>query len=233
MNSKYNYDQTIKAWAEDDRPREKLLLKGRSALSDAELIAILLGSGTRNETAVDLGKRILGLAENNLEHLGKLTIADFKKIKGIGNAKAITLLAAFELGMRRREFPIRQLPKINSVQVAHEYFAARMGDLDREQFWVMYLTQSNRIIKMECISSGGLTGTVVDPRIIFKRALEENAAAIIMGHNHPGGTNKPSDADDTLTKRINDLGKLMQVRLLDHIIVYSGGFYSYADQGRI
>jgi DNA repair protein RadC len=228
MNS-YEQRQTIKAWAEDDRPREKLLLKGRQALSNAELVAILLGSGTREESAVDLGKRILKMVDNDLATLGRLGVSDLKKIKGIGDAKAISLISALELGVRRRGADVRQIPKITSSASAYEVLASKMADLTIEQFWIIYLDRANAIQQVECVSSGGISGTVVDPRMIFKRALELQSSAIIAGHNHPSGTPRPSDADNRLTQKIKAAGEILDIQLLDHLIVLSSSYFSYAD----
>jgi len=222
---------TIKTWAEDDRPREKLLSKGRQALSDAELIAILIGSGSRNETAVELSKKILVSASNNLNELSKLSINDLTKFKGIGEAKAISIVAALELGRRRKETETTKREKIISSKSAFEIMKPTFIDLPHEEFWILLLNRSNAVIKKECISRGGVSGTVVDTKIILKMALENLASAIMLFHNHPSGNLKPSEADIKITKNIKEASKLMDIQLLDHIIMTDDNFYSFNDEG--
>jgi DNA repair protein RadC len=223
----------IKSWAEEDRPREKMLLKGRQSLTDAELIAILLGSGNKEETAVDLAKRILADVENNLYTLGSKSIRDFMNYKGIGEAKAITIVAALELGRRRASEELPEKVVIRDSSVSFRLLYPLMADLEREVFYVIYLNRGNRVIAKEIISEGGITGTVVDPRIIFKRGLELSATAIILAHNHPSGNLNPSEADKALTNRMIQAGKIIQIDVLDHLIVSGNKYFSFADEGLI
>lgn len=231
----YNTNKlSIKAWAEEDRPREKLLLKGKMALSDAELLAILIGSGSRQETAVELCKRILSTAANNdLNILGKLTVADFMVYKGIGEAKAISIVAALELGRRRRAAEVKKRQQITGSSDAAEIFWPILSDLPHEEFWVIYLNRSNKIMLKERISIGGVAGTVADVKIIFKKALQQLACSIIVAHNHPSGNLRPSKADIQLTKKMVEAGKFLDINVLDHLIITDGGYYSFADEGMI
>ena len=222
---------SIKNWAEDDKPREKLMLKGKSVLSDAELLAILIGSGSRYETAVGLCQRILKSVNNNLNALGKLSITQLSDFKGIGEAKAISIIAAMEIGRRRRAEDAVELIKISSSIMVFEIMQPIIGELMHEEFWVLYLNNSNKVIAKSQISKGGITGTVVDKRIIFKTAFENNAVAMILTHNHPSGKLKPSDADIEITKELKLAGKQLDVRVLDHIIITENGFFSFADDG--
>jgi DNA repair protein RadC len=224
---------SIKNWAEDDKPREKLMLKGKSVLTDAELMAILIGSGSRNETAVELSKRILSSVNHNLNALGKLSIKQLMEFKGIGEAKAITIIAALELGKRRREEESLELVKITSSKTSFEIMQPIIGDLPHEEFWIIYLNNSNKVIYKNQLSKGGITGTVVDVRIVFKAALEHNATAIILAHNHPSGVLQPSDADIQVTKKLKQAGENLDIRILDHIIVTEKGYYSFADNSKI
>lgn len=224
---------SIKNWAEDDKPREKLMLKGKSVLTDAELMAILIGSGSRNETAVELSKRILSSVNHNLNALGKLSIKQLMEFKGIGEAKAITIIAALELGKRRREEETVQLVKITSSKSTFEIMQPIIGDLLHEEFWVIYLNNSNKVVYKNQLSKGGITGTVVDVRIVFKMALEHNATAIILAHNHPSGVLQPSDADIQVTKKLKQAGENLDIRVLDHLIVTENNYYSFADNGKI
>ena len=220
----------IKLWAEDDKPREKLMLKGKSSLSDAELIAILIGSGNRNESAVGLSKRILSGVEN-LNALGKLSLQQLTTFKGIGEAKAITIIAAMELGRRRRSEDTIELAKITSSKIVFEIMQPIIGELPHEEFWVLYLNNSNKVIYKSQLSKGGITGTVVDVRLIFKMALEQNATAIILSHNHPSGVLIASDADKQITKKLREAGKNLDIDVLDHVIVTEKGYYSFRDEG--
>jgi len=228
-----NYTQSsgIKSWAEEDRPREKLMEKGRHALTEAELIAILIASGSRNETAVELSKRILTSVSNDLNDLGKLSVKELMKFKGIGEAKAISIVAALELGRRRKETKISKREKITTSKDVYEIMRASMMDLPHEEFWLLMLNRSNSVIKKELISRGGIAGTVVDSKLIFKIALENYASSIIICHNHPSGNLKPSEQDMKITKTIKEAGKIMEIQLLDHLIVTENGFYSFADEG--
>lgn len=221
----------ITHWSEDDRPREKLMLKGKSVLSDAELIAILIGSGSRNESAVELSKKILQSVEGNLNSLGKLSIAQLIKFRGIGEAKAIAIIAALELGRRRRAEEAIELTKVTSSKVVFEVMQPLIGELAHEEFWVLYLNNSNKIIFKWQLSKGGITGTLVDVRLVFKTALEQNATSVILTHNHPSGKLKPSDADIAITKKMKDAGQLLDIVVLDHIIITENGYYSFVDEG--
>lgn len=221
---------SIKHWNEDDRPREKLLLKGRLALSDAELIAILIGSGSRNESAVSLSQRILAAVDNNLNELGKSTINDLTKFKGIGQAKAIAIIAAMELGRRRRVSDVMERKQISSSKTVFDFFQPIIGELPHEEFWILYLNNSNKIIKSERLSKGGITGTLVDVRLVYKEALQAGATAIILAHNHPSGTLKPSQPDIKLTKKLKAAGESLDIKVLDHLIVTEKAYFSFADE---
>jgi len=222
---------SIKQWAKDDRPREKLLLKGPSHLSDSELVAILLNNGTRDKSAIDLGKEVLQLGKNNLNELGKLTAKDLMRIKGIGEAKAIAISAALELGRRRQASSHLQKPIVSTSRDLANYLQSLFQDHNREIFAVAFLNQSNRINHIETVSEGGITGTIADPRIILKKALEENAVSIILCHNHPSGSLKPSRQDEEITKKIKEAAKYFDIKVLDHIIVSDAGYFSFADEG--
>jgi DNA repair protein RadC len=221
----------IKSWAEEDRPREKLLLKGTSALSDTELIAILLGTGTALMSAVDVAKTILQSVGNNLDDLARLSVKDLTKIKGIGEAKAITIVSALELGRRRKESITQTRPKISGSKDAYDLLKGDLMDIAHEEFWVVLLNRANRIIKKHQISLGGVHGTVADPKIIFKLALEELASGIIVAHNHPSGNLTASQQDIDLTKKLKEAGKLLEIQLLDHLIIAGKNYYSFADEG--
>jgi DNA repair protein RadC len=221
---------SIKNWAEDDRPREKLLLKGKSVLSDAELIAILIATGTREESAVDVAKKILASASNSLTELGKYSVKELKKIKGIGEAKAITIIAAIELGRRRKGEEALEKQQITTSRDAYSYFQPLLEDCKHEEFWIALLNRSSKIIGHKKISEGGITGTVVDTRVIFKYALEDLATSIILCHNHPSGAIKPSDADILLTQKIKAAGQIMNISVVDHIILGEKKYYSFADE---
>ncbi|HOD11035.1 MAG TPA: DNA repair protein RadC [Flavobacterium sp.] len=222
---------SIKNWAEDDKPREKLMLKGKQALSDAELVAILIGSGSRNESAVSLSKRILASVDNNLNALGKLSLKQLMEFKGIGEAKAISIAAALELGRRRRAEETIELKKITSSKAVFEIMQPIIGELPHEEFWVLYLNNSNKVIYKAQLSKGGMTGTIVDIRLIFKVAFEQNATSIILTHNHPSGKLEASDADKEITKKLKLAGEQLDIRVLDHIIVTENGYLSFQDEG--
>ena len=222
---------TIKSWAEEDRPREKLMLKGKHVLSDAELIAILISSGNAEETAVELSKRILAGAENNLNELSRKSVHDLIKYKGIGEAKAITIVAALELGRRRKSEDKLSRGQITTSKDAVDIFQPLLGDKMHEEFWILFLNRANHVIGKNQVSSGGMTGTVVDPKMIFKAALDAKAVSIILCHNHPSGNVKPSQQDTDLTKKILAAGKLLEISVLDHVIVSQGAYYSFADEG--
>lgn len=222
---------TIKSWAEDDRPREKLVSKGRQALSDAELLAILLSSGNKNETAVQLAQRILNNNQNSINQLAKLQLNDLKKFKGVGEAKAVTIAAALEIGRRRTDTITEEKIKITSSQNAYSILNAKLSDLPHEEFWIIFLTRSNSVIKTECISKGGVSGTVVDIRLILKPAIECLASGIILAHNHPSGNLKPSQEDIQLTKKIKEASKFLDICIQDHLIIGDQTYYSFADEG--
>lgn len=224
---------TIKEWAEDDRPREKLLLKGKQAMSDAELIAILISSGSRNETAVQLSQRILNGSRNNLHELAKLSINDLKKFKGIGEAKALTIAAALELGRRRKDTDVVKHEVIRSSKDAFTHLHAKLSDLPHEEFWMLLLNRGNKVIRTEFIGRGGVAGTVADIRIVMKCAVENLATSIVLGHNHPSGNLVPSKEDINLTKKIKEAALLFDITLADHIIVGHEDYYSFADQGTL
>ncbi len=220
----------IKSWAEEDRPREKLLLKGKNTLSDAELIAILIGSGNKTETAVELSKKILASVNNDLNQLAKLNLVDLMKFNGIGEAKAISIAAALELGRRRKESTEEKKIKIGSSKNAYEAINDVLSDLPHEEFWVLYLNRKNEIIKRENISKGGVTGTVADGKIIFKNAVNLLASSVILCHNHPSGNLSPSQADIQLTKKMKEIGVIMDTPVIDHIIVGNNNYFSFADE---
>ena len=222
---------SIKNWALDDRPREKLLNKGPAALSNSELIAILLNNGSKNKSAVDLAKEILKLGQDNLNELGKLSLKDFKQVKGIGEAKSIIIAAALELGRRRQATASLDKPVIKSSKDIAHYLRALLKDHAYEVFAVVFLNRANKINHFEIISRGGITGTIADPRIILKKALEEDATSIVLCHNHPSGNLQPSRADEELTKKIKEAAAYFDIKVIDHIIVSEDGFYSFADEG--
>ncbi len=222
---------SIKNWAIDDRPREKLLSKGAVALSDSELLAILINNGHKEKSAVDISKEILSIGSNNLNELGKLSLKDFQKIKGIGEAKAITIAAALELGRRRQSATFLEKPVVRTSNDLALYLRANIKDYSYEVFGVVFLNKANKVNLFEIISRGGITGTVADPRIILKRALEEDATSLVLCHNHPSGNLKPSRADEELTKKIKEAAKYFDIIVMDHIIVSEEGYYSFADEG--
>ena len=224
---------TIKDLAEDDRPREKMERKGASSLSDAELIAILLRAGNASETAVDVAQRLLGQVNNSLNELARLSLHQFTKIKGIGRTKAITILAALELGRRRSaEGPVNR-ERIFSSRSVIDIFQPALADLPHEEFWVLLLNKSNRIIERVKVSQGGVGGTVVDPKLVLKHAVERLASAVIVVHNHPSGNPQPSDKDIALTEKLKNAAQLFDITLLDHVIVTDGECYSFADNGKM
>lgn len=221
---------SIKNWNQDDRPREKLLTKGRTALSDSELIAILIGSGSREESAVALSKRILAGAENNLNKLGKMDVKELMQFKGIGEAKAVTIAAALELGRRRSGEEGLKQKKISSSQSVFDLLQPIIGELPHEEFWIIYLNNSNKVLQTTQLSKGGITGTLVDIRLVFKNALQLGAVAVILGHNHPSGTLKPSTADKALTQKLKTAGESLDIKVLDHLIVTENSYFSFADE---
>tara|TARA_R110000787_G_scaffold269018_4_gene375678 strand:- start:98 stop:784 length:687 start_codon:yes stop_codon:yes gene_type:complete len=224
---------TIKSWALDDRPREKLIAKGKSVLSSAELLAILIGSGNREESAVDLSKRILESVNNNIHELAKLPLEKLIEFKGIGEAKAITIITALELGKRKQQEIQEEISKISSSKQVFTIMQPLLGDLPHEEFWVLYLNNSNKVLSKDQISKGGITATIVDVRLLYKRALEISAVAIIICHNHPSGKTNPSDADKQLTQKIKEGGVSLDIKLLDHLIITEKSYFSFADNGKI
>jgi DNA repair protein RadC len=222
---------SIKQWAPDDRPREKLLSKTPIALSDSELLAILINNGSREKSAVELAKEILLLGKNNLDELGRLSVSDLMKIKGIGEAKAITIAAALELGRRRQAAAILEKPTVSSSKDIAQYLQTLLKDFRHEVFGVLFLNRANKINHFEIVSEGGITGTVADPRIILKKALETDAVSLVLCHNHPSGNLKPSKADQLLTQKIKQAASYFDITVLDHVIVSNEGYYSFADEG--
>ena len=227
------YRKPIKEWFENDRPREKFIQKGCDALSDTELLSILIRSGTHDNSALIVAQEVLRLAKGNLSLLAKLQIKDLLSIKGIGNAKAITLMTALELGRRRRLSEVMDRCKISSSLDVFELMKPLLEDLHIEQFWTLYLNNSNKVLSKLKISEGGMTGTVVDVRLILKHALELNATAIVLSHNHPSGILKPSEADINVTRKIKKAAQFMDIKVLDHLIITDQSYFSFADQGRI
>ncbi len=221
----------IKEWAVEDRPREKLLANGQRSLTDAELIAILIGSGNLQETAVELSRRILTASGNNLNELGRKSIDDLKVFNGIGEAKAISILAALELGRRRKDAEVFVKNKITGSKDAADFFVPKLADLNHEEFWVLLLDRGNKILGSFMVSQGGISGTVIDVRIILKKALNEQASALILSHNHPSGTLQASDADLKITRKIKNAAELMDISVLDHIIIGHNSYLSFADEG--
>jgi DNA repair protein RadC len=222
---------SIKHWAEDDQPREKLLKKGKNALSDAELLAILIRTGSKQESALDLAKRMLATANNNLQELGKYSIEEFMNFHGVKMAKAVTIAAALELGRRRQLADIKDRPQIKSSRDAYEVIAAKLMDLPHEEFWILLLNRSNCVVHREQISLGGTAGTVVDAKIVFKKAIQGQASGIILVHNHPSGSLVPSQADISITKKLKVAGETLDIAVLDHLIISEKGYYSFADEG--
>lgn len=223
----------IKSWSPEDRPREKLLSKGTPVLSDAELVAILLGTGTATVSAVELAKRILQTVDNDLHQLGRLSVKDLMKVKGIGQAKAIGIIAALELGRRRRETEAEEKPRISGSRDCFNILKPHLEDLPHEEFWILLLNRANRMIRKYQVSQGGVAGTVADPKIIFKVAIAELASGIILAHNHPSGNLTASQADIELTKKIKEAGKLLEIQVLDHLIVAGQKYFSFADEGML
>ena len=225
--------KSIKEWAADDRPREKMIDKGKAALSNAELIAILIGSGNSELSAVELSRVILDSVDNNLIALSNLTLDDLMQHKGIGEAKAITIMAALELGKRRRGAEANLPTEVKDSKDSFERFLPYIDDMRQEHFLVLYLNQSNHALKVECISNGGTTTVIADPKLIFKNALNHNATAIILGHNHPSGNPRPSEDDRQLTKKLIAAGKLLDISVIDHIIIGNERYYSFRDHGEM
>ncbi len=227
----YSDKLTIKSWAEDDRPREKLISKGRQVLSDAELIAILIGSGSREESAVELSKKMLKHYENDIDVLAKVSVQELMQFKGIGEAKAVSIVAALELGRRRKYIEKNERIKIVSSNDAYNCLIGDLMDLNHEEFWILLLSRSNHVIKKINVSKGGVSGTVVDSKVIFKHALEHLAISIVLCHNHPSGSLKPSDADIQITQKLKRAGESLEIAILDHVIVTETSYFSFVDQG--
>ena len=225
--------KSIKEWAADDRPREKMMHKGKSALSNAELIAILIGTGNATQSAVELSRSILDSVGNNLIELSNLSLSDLMKHKGIGEAKAITIMAALELGKRRRAAEANIDDLLKDSKEAYERFLLHLDDPQQEHFLVMYLNQNNKVLKIECVSKGGITNAIADPKIIFRNAFNIGATALIISHNHPSGNPKPSEEDRTLTKKLIAAGKLLDIRVADHIILGKECYYSFRERGEM
>ncbi|MGM0932130.1 MAG: RadC family protein [Bacteroidota bacterium] len=231
MENEQQLNFSIKQWAEDDRPREKLLQKGKLSLSDAELIAILIGSGSPNESAVQLSKRILASGKNNLSELGKLSVQQLCNFKGVGPAKAVSIIAALELGRRRRIEEALERKKITSSASVFELMQPVIGELPHEEFWIIYLNNSNKVIEQLQLSKGGITGTLVDVRLTLKKALELSATSLILVHNHPSGTLLASEPDKQLTRKLKNAAQSLDIKVLDHVIVTENSYFSFADEG--
>ncbi|WP_372918065.1 DNA repair protein RadC [Salegentibacter sp.] len=231
MKNEQQTNFSIKNWAEDDRPREKLLQKGKLSLSDAELIAILIGSGSPNESAVQLSKRILASGKNNLSELGKLSVQQLCDFKGVGPAKAVSIIAALELGRRRRIEEALERKKITSSASVFELMQPVIGELPHEEFWIIYLNNSNKVIEQLQLSKGGITGTLVDVRLTLKKALELAATSLILVHNHPSGTLLASEPDKQLTQKLKTAAQSLDIKVLDHVIVTENSYFSFADEG--
>ncbi len=223
----------ITAWAEEDRPREKLILRGAHQLSDAELLAILLGSGSNRESAVSLARRVLQQADNNLQKLGKLSRSELQAFHGLGEAKAVSILAAMEIGRRRQLTPLPDRPQLRSSSEAYQCLAPHLAELQHEECWMLCLNRANYLVQKVCISSGGRAGTVVDAKMVFGRALELQASSIILAHNHPSTNLQPSQADRELTRKLHQAGQHLDLPLLDHLIISEKGYYSFADEGQM
>ena len=234
MNAYTENKMNIKMWAEADRPREKLMDKGKQSLSDAELLAILIRAGSRKESAVSLGQRILRSVGDNLQELGKKNVPELIRFPGIGEAKALAIVAALEIGRRRQLSSIKDRPQVKSSRDAYDAIAPIIKDLDHEEFWILLLNRANRVIGREMISTGGVSGTVVDAKIIFRRALEASlASSIILCHNHPSGNLRPSQADIDITKKLKHAGEMLDIMVLDHLIIANNSYYSFADDNAL
>lgn len=224
---------SIKAWAEADRPREKLMNSGRHTLSDSELLAILIRSGSRDETAVELSRRILRESNNDLTKLSRLSVQELSGFKGMGTVKAITIVAALELGRRRRLAEATEQRRISSSKEVAALFLPLLNDLPYEEFWTLLLNRNNQVLSQYQVSKGGISGTIVDPRLIFKKAVECMASGVILCHNHPSGNRQPSDADLQLTKKLKEGGRLLDIQVLDHLIIAGESYFSFADEGKM
>lgn len=224
---------SIKYWADDDKPREKLLQKGRTVLSDAELVAILIGSGSRNESAVALSKRILASVGHDLDTLGSLSVAQLMQFKGIGEAKAVSIAAALEIGRRRQGGPGSKANKVESSTTVYQILFPLIGELGHEEFWILYLNNANKVLRKTQLSKGGITGTVVDVRLVLREALEVGAVSLILSHNHPSGTLKPSNSDKEITQKLKSAAEALDIRVLDHVIITQKDYFSFADNGML
>ena len=224
-----NLSSSIKTWSLDDRPREKLIEKGAQSLSNAELLAIILGSGSKDESAVDLAKRILNFAHNSLSDIGRLGIEDLMQFKGVGEAKAVALCSAFEVARRRKEEIVDKV-RITSAKDVYSLISPFVSDLNHEEFWVLYLNRANIVLRKEKVSSGGISGTVVDQKMILKKALLNLSSSIILVHNHPSGNSKPSLADKKVTQKMKSACEMLEINLLDHLIIAGNAYYSFADE---
>ena len=231
MESTNKVSTSIKDWAEDDRPREKLLVKGAAALSDSELLAILISTGTKNKSAVDLGREVMDKGRKDLNELAKISVKELMSISGIGEAKAVTLAAAMELGTRRQSRGLMNKTQIRQSGEIGPYLQTKLRDYNHEVFAVVFLNRANKINHFEIVSQGGITGTVADPRVILSKALENKATSIVLCHNHPSGNLKPSQADEVLTRKIKEAAAFLDIQVLDHIIVSEEGYYSFSDEG--
>jgi DNA repair protein RadC len=224
---------TIREWSKEDRPRERMLTTGPKAMSDAELVAILIRSGSTTESALDLARVILAKANNDLHKLAALNAADLMKIKGVGEAKALSIVAALELGMRRRDGQVEQRPMVGTSQQAYEILRSSVADLPHEEFWLLMLDRGNRLLHRSKVSQGGMHGTVADPKLIFREALERRASSVILCHNHPSGQLRPSHEDIQLTKKLVEGGRFLDIVVQDHLIITTTGYYSFADNGTL
>jgi DNA repair protein RadC len=233
MESANNSSTSIKNWAIDDRPREKLLTKGKESLSDSELLAILINSGSGKDSAIDVAKKVLALGKNNLDELGKISIKEMMKVNGIGEARAVTLVAALELGRRRHGSQNLIKTRLTSSGQLASFLKASLKDYPYEVFAIVFLNKSNKVKHFEVMSKGGISHTIVDPRIVFSKALEVQATSMVLCHNHPSGSLRPSRADEEITARLKSAGKLLDIEVVDHLIVSDEGYYSFADEGLI
>ncbi|HEX5625321.1 MAG TPA: DNA repair protein RadC [Saprospiraceae bacterium] len=231
ISKTYPSGSPIKYWAEDDKPREKLVSKGKSALSNSELLAIVIGSGYKDENAVELSKKILESCGNNLVELSRLGLSRLRKFKGVGLVKAVTIEAALELGRRRQQAQAHEKQQVHASRTAYDWVKSRLEDLHHEEFWVIYLNRANRILSLENLSKGGISGTVADSRLIFQKALELKSTGIILVHNHPSGSLKPSQQDLDLTRRMKAAGQTLEISVLDHLIIAEDKYFSFADEG--
>lgn len=223
----------LRSWADEDKPREKMIQRGQAALTDTELLAVLVNSGLPGDDVIMITKRILASVGNDLVALSRLSIKELMRFRGIGEAKAVSIAAALELGRRRRESELGKTPIISGSRQAYEYMAPSLADLPHEEFWILLLNRANKVLRKFPVSTGGLTGTVADQRVIFKKALDATACGIILAHNHPSGSSKPSQSDIQITRRMAEAGRIIDIPILDHIIITETGYYSFADDGML